>query len=295
MTDIETTARLLVQFSRNEDKYTFPRYWKYQQVSRAQGYYVRMPAETRKMFSFDGKPVDSSECGFQYFPYSCCRYAFSVNDERTVDEAAEIAMQHRVRMGREKVLDESAWGERSVKLSDLVEGDWAQGSECLPTLKNLIYAMLIKIQCDSCGIITPTESGDWNLVISPRDAFWLSMSNEMRCDVYRSTPNVVTREFVGDKYYLPAKYVGVHLQVEEKLPPGKVVFAMKDKRGTKEGALNFSTLTMFTHTDEMTLDRDRIICDVDMRVTCPMSGFLVDITGKQKVTDELVADAPIML
>lgn len=259
----EKTAEAIVQYSRTG---SFARAWDYVAVPKTQGYYV---------FCHLGTP------GFVNRAFETVRRSYAADKSDTAwATCAQRVMSHRSRMGMECVFA-ADWGPHRVTIT-LDESP----NGTLPSLEDSLFDMLSRIGIETLGACQHDGSGEFCLTMDYTTARRFSQLDEVKCKGKFEEKNFNDHA----DFKVPESLYNVRTLVDlDWKPDSPMLLSFKrlnkdDKGGnipTKHGDVSYNTLTMLVYRDEMTVEESdrkvRVVQDVAFAVTCPATGFLIDV------------------
>ena len=240
--NVEVTANLVVNYSRDINKFRVNQYAKLIPVAKSQGYYVRISVgqqarlEYMDLRNFLWQPGQDrprgnwNQLGFQNFPFMTQRRNFGTTlDFKTVDLAsfqlqpmnvamcAQQAMTARTQLVTGAITNANNWYSTHVSTATtLVGGLWSAGSATNHYIQDSLYKMAIQIQLDTMGVVTPDQL---SLVINPNTARAMASSQEIRNYLSNQVDAIKFLQGVAptmqDMYNLPKKMFGFNVYIED--------------------------------------------------------------------------------
>lgn len=299
----DLTTWATINYSRNKEKFIHPRMWDYVKVDKSLGYYVQASNHDRVTFDVMGRVVADVPDGFRFMSFQTSRYAFTYTGDNW-STACQQAMTHRSIAAFKVITDPSNWPCHHVDAIKL-GFDCYCGTTTQPHLKNLLFRLGIDVQTDSMGI---AELQYLSISINPTTARNITYTQEIRA--YLAQPrdredprNNLNRDHPNFYHGLPECIYGfpLHIHTEiimkngasryafpdnvmlmsTKLPPKKEVIDGREVEvPTKLGDVSFNTLSMYYLTEMQVAEDSQgkyVTTDMAFGVSCPLSGFLVDL------------------
>lgn len=240
--NVEVTANLVINYSRDINKFRVNKYTKLIPVAKSQGYYVRISVGQNARLQYpdlrdwlwqpgqDRPRGNWNQLGFQNFPFFTNRRCFPTTlDFKTIDLAsfqlqplnvalcAQQAMTARTQLVTGTMNDPANWYSTHVSTATALGGGlWSMGDSTHHYIQDSMYKAAIQCQLDTQGSVMP-ENLSW--VINPNTARAMASSQEIRN--YLSSQVDAIKFLQGlpptpqDMYNLPKKLFGFDLYIED--------------------------------------------------------------------------------
>lgn len=281
------TSDLVVEFSRNPNKFPLVNYVDYRLVDKTRGYYVSMKndGQVRIIDDTDNIWADGSDTpiwtdgtdSFTFPQYNCVRRrqpkrighlaidqaGWDIVDQASRFEAMQI-MTKRVKRIHSTLTTSGNWGGNYATATTAGGGTWASASSTNPYIrKSLAYAQ-IAIEQGTYGVVS---AGDLNLVMNPNVAKIVATSGEFLDFVKQNPTSIAIWENQPQfrLYGIPENLMGLRVIVDNTVynsaPPGATpvlaftlsdsyaVLLSKPREITPAASSSFSTFSPFLYED----------------------------------------------
>jgi len=240
----EESNRLVVDFSRNPDKFTLNQYIQIVPVEKPLGYYLKMTVEERMRIttttltehlwadSNDAPNGSEGKESFEFLPFACTRYAYAVNvgymssDNASWDMLgqyanirAQQAMTARTQLCLTALTTTGNYGSNYGTATAAGGGKWDVATTSnLYIKKGIDYA--VKAILKATGAVVTVD--DLQLVVGPDLAAIMAESQEI-ADFVKGSPfalgyirgDIPGKSGNNRRFGLPETYAGVRLVVED--------------------------------------------------------------------------------
>ena len=226
--------------------------------------------------------------------------------------SATQAMTRRTREAVTELLDATVWGANTELTATAAGGGPWDGVAGTNNIKKTIHSMVETVMTSTGGAVS---AGDMILVIGVATAHTMSESDEIiqyMVNHERAMTDAISQAGIVSNYGLPTQLYGVGVVVEDAVevkarrfavpiddaaqtaanvgtfmmgPEAVLLSRPNGLTGGITGGPTFSTLTGFVYEDmvienfddpENRRVRGRVVDDIDIKVTAPMAGFLVE-------------------
>lgn len=240
--NVEVTANLVVNYSRDIKEFQVNKYSKLIPVAKSQGYYVRISVGQNARLQYpdlrdwlwnpgqDRPRGNWNQLGFQNFPFMTVRRNYGTTlDFKTIDLAsfqlqpmhvamcAQQAMTARTQIVLGVMNDPANWYSTHVSTATPLGGGlWSAGDSSHHFIQDSLYKAAIQCQLDTQGVVKPANL---SLVLNPNTARAMASSQELRNYISNQLDAIKFLQGVAptpqDMYNLPKQLFGFPLYIED--------------------------------------------------------------------------------